>query len=65
MTPLSSRTFLTELKMFVTSLAVLAFHLTLLLNCSKFGGFFWLRFFPPSLELGLLMLMSQISSVCG
>lgn len=53
--PLNSRTFLTELKTFVISLAVLAFRLTLLLNCCRFvWGIYFLVGFPlaPSLELG-------------
>lgn len=56
---LNSRMFLIELNTFMTSLAALAFHLALLLNRCRFG----LGFFSPSLELGLLMLMSQISSL--
>lgn len=56
---LNSRMFLIELSTFMTSLAALAFHLALLLNCYRFG----LGFFSPSLDLGLLMLMSQISSL--
>lgn len=43
MVPLHSKRFVTELNAFMNSLAALAFHLTMLLNCSRI---FLFAFFP-------------------